>query len=179
MEDHRLSPTAYVILGMLGLGARTGYDVKGIVDQSTRFFWNASYGQIYPDLSRLEQLGLVKGKLAPTGGRKRKEYELTAAGRRALVEWAAGPADMPVLRDESLLKLFFADALPLEQALEQIRSRRAGHEEFLAFLRQVEAESTGELPFANLVLQYGIEYAEFNIEWCRRQEKRLHEREAA
>jgi DNA-binding PadR family transcriptional regulator len=69
--DAALSPTAYVILGMLGLGARTGYDVKGIVDQSTRFFWAASYGQIYPELSRLEELGLVTGRLAPTGGRKR------------------------------------------------------------------------------------------------------------
>ena len=46
----RLNGTAYVILGMLGLGARTGYDIKRIVDQSTRFFWAASYGQIYPEL---------------------------------------------------------------------------------------------------------------------------------
>jgi PadR family transcriptional regulator AphA len=56
-----LSPTAYVVLGMLNLGARTGYDIKGIVDRSTRFFWAASYGQIYPELNRLEHAGLVKG----------------------------------------------------------------------------------------------------------------------
>ena len=179
MDDGQLSATAFVALGMLGLGARTGYDIKAAVDDSTRFFWNASYGQIYPDLKRLEQAGLVTGKHAPTGGRKRKEYELTDAGREALVAWAAGPADMPVLRDESLLKLFFADALPREDALEQLRRRRAGHEEFLAFLRQLEARSTGKLPFANLVLEYGIEYAEFNIDWCDRQERRLKEKEAA
>ena len=41
-----LSPTAYVILGMLRLGKRTGYDMKQLVDRSTRFFWAASYGQI-------------------------------------------------------------------------------------------------------------------------------------
>jgi len=62
-----LAPTAYVILGMLGLGARTGYDIKRVVDQSTRFFWAASYGQIYPELRQLEKDGLVTGKLAPTG----------------------------------------------------------------------------------------------------------------
>jgi PadR family transcriptional regulator AphA len=179
MDAAALSPTAYVILGMLGLGARTGYDVKSTVDQSTRFFWAASYGQIYPELSRLEALGLVTGKLAPTGGRKRKEYELTTAGRKALVAWVSGPARMPELRDESLLKLFFSDAVPREQALDQLRMRRAGHEEFLEFLRRVEAETTGKHALANLVLEYGIDYAEFNIEWCKRQERRLGEKQAA
>jgi DNA-binding PadR family transcriptional regulator len=179
MEDGHLSPTAYVILGMLGLGARTGYDIKGIVDKSTRFFWAASYGQIYPELRQLEQDGLVTGKLAPTGGRKRKEYELTDAGREALASWAAAPPQMPELRDENLLKLFFADALPLEEALEQLRMRRAGHEEFLAILKEIEALPGEDPPFVDLVLQYGIEYAEFNIEWCKRQEARLKEKEAA
>ncbi len=174
-----LSPTAYVVLGMLGLGAKTGYDIKGIVDRSTRFFWAASYGQIYPELRRLEQAGLVKGKLAPTGGRKRKAYELTAAGRRALVEWAAAPPSMPELRDENLLKLFFADMLPPEQALEQLRMRRLGHEQFLAFLREIDARPGVDPTFVGLVLQYGIEYAEWNIEWCKKHERRLAGEEAA
>ena len=41
-----LSNTAYVILGMLRHGERSGYEIKQAVDQSTRFFWAASYGQI-------------------------------------------------------------------------------------------------------------------------------------
>ncbi len=179
MDNERLSPTAYVVLGMLGLGARTGYDIKGVVDRSTRFFWAASYGQIYPELRQLEKDGLVTGKLAPTGGRKRKEYELTDAGRKALAEWAAAPPEMPELRDESLLKLFFADALPREQALEQLRMRRAGHEAFLGLLKEIDARPGDDATFVGLVLQYGIEYAEFNIDWCKRQEQRLKEKEAA
>ena len=174
-----LSPTAFVVLGMLGLGARTGYDIKGIVDRSTRFFWAASYGQIYPELRRLEQAGLVTGKLAPTGGRKRKEYELTAAGRKALTEWAAAPPQIFELRDENLLKQVFADNLPREQALAQIRMRRAGHEEFLAILEEVDARPGEDPTFVALVLDYGIAYAKFNIDWCERWEKRLDEKEAA
>jgi PadR family transcriptional regulator AphA len=178
MKD--LSSTAYVILGMLGLGARTGYDVKNIVDRSARFFWAASYGQIYPELRRLEQAGLVDGKSVPSGGRKRREFTLTAKGREALQEWLAQPAGMPELRDESLLKLFFGDALPREQALEQLRRRRGGHEDFLGFLREVQARPGGEdPPFVDLILRYGIAYAEFNVDWCRREEKRLSRKEAA
>jgi DNA-binding PadR family transcriptional regulator len=41
-----LSATAYVILGMLAWRPMSGYDVKAIVDKSTRHFWAASYGQI-------------------------------------------------------------------------------------------------------------------------------------
>jgi len=177
--NRELSGASYVVLGMLGLGARTGYDIKGIVDKSTRFFWAASYGQIYPELRRLEREGLVRGKLAPTGGRKRKTYELTAEGRRVLLDWAAGEPRMPELRDENLLKLFFADLLPREQALEQLRMRRRGHQEFLALLRMIEEEAGDDVSFTSLVLQYGIEYAEWNIEWCRKHERRLAAKEAA
>ena len=168
-----LSGTAYVILGMLGLGAKTGYDVKGIVDRSTRFFWAASFGQIYPELRRLEEAGLVEGTSSPTGGRRRTEYRLTPAGRAELVRWLALPADMPELRDENLLKLFFADALPLEQALEQLRLRRSGHEQFDALLREIDARPGEDPPFVDLVLRYGIAYAEFNVAWCEEQEARL------
>ena len=178
-ERPELSGTAYVVLGMLGLGAETGYDIKSAVDKSTRFFWAASYGQIYPELSRLERAGLVEGKDASAGRRKRKAYQLTPAGRRALAEWAAASPRMPELRDENLLKLFFADLIPKEQALEQVRMRRRGHEEFLALLRQIEAGVRDGFSFSNLVLQYGIEYAEWNIEWCQRHERRLAERQAA
>src|SRR5204862_7708103 len=75
-----LSPTAKVVLGMIASGARTGYDIKRTVERSTAFFWGASYGQIYPELERLERGGLVKGKVV-AGGRARREYSVTAKGR--------------------------------------------------------------------------------------------------
>jgi len=177
----KLSRTAYVILGMLGFGAGSGYDIKTAVDRSTRFFWAASYGQIYPDLARLEKAGLVAGKSSPTGARKRKEYTLTEAGRAELVRWLEAPASPPELRDENLLKLFFADALPVDQALEHVRERRLIHEEFLAILREIAPPPGTDPPFADVVLRYGIAYAEFNVAWCEEQEARLRDaaREAA
>jgi len=176
MEPTAITP---VILGLLASRPRSGYDIKAVVDRSTRFFWAASYGQIYPELRRLEKAGLVEGRNAPSGGRRRREFELTAKGREELLRWLADPAAMAELRDESLLKLFFADALPLEQALEQLRVRRQGHEEFLAFLREVDARPGDDPPFVDLVLRYGIAYAEFNVEWCKREEKRLSRKEVA
>ena len=106
-----LSGTAYVILGMLSLGAQTGYDIKRIVDHSIRFFWAASYGQIYPELAGSRTQAWSRGS-SPTGARKRKEYRLTDQGRAELTALARAAAEMMELRDENLLKLFFADALP-------------------------------------------------------------------
>ena len=79
-----LGPTAYVVLGMLRREPRSGYEIKQAVDRSTRFFWAASYGQIYPELAKLAEAGLVEGDEQPTGGRKRTVYRLTDAGRAEL-----------------------------------------------------------------------------------------------
>ncbi len=87
-----LNRTAYVILGMLRLGRRTGYEIKGLVDISTRFFWAASYGQIYPELANLEELGLIAGRPDESDRRRRREYELTPAGEAALHEWLTSDA---------------------------------------------------------------------------------------
>jgi len=63
-------PTAYVILGMVSREPRSGYEIKSLVDNTTRFFWAASYGQIYPELKRLSEAGLVEGVDAPRGDRE-------------------------------------------------------------------------------------------------------------
>src|SRR6187397_2444440 len=95
-----------VVLGLLSLGPRSGYDIKTVVDRSTRFFWAASYGQIYPELRRLESAGLVAGDDAPNGRRARRVYELTDAGRAELERWLLGTDTTVELRDENLLRLF-------------------------------------------------------------------------
>src|SRR5919112_3873013 len=124
MAARGISPTGYVVLGMLRLGVQTGYDIKQIVDNSTRFFWAASYGQIYPELKRLSEAGLVVGRDVPTGGRKRTVYEITPDGEEELRAWLRQEPETFEMRDEGLLKLFFADALPREEALAILRSMR-------------------------------------------------------
>ena len=52
-----MSATAYVILGMFRGAPKSGYEIKAAVDDSTRFFWAASYGQIYPELNGSPRLG--------------------------------------------------------------------------------------------------------------------------
>jgi PadR family transcriptional regulator, regulatory protein AphA len=168
-----------VVLGLLAHGPRSGYDIKTVVDRSTRFFWAASYGQIYPELRRLEREGLVEGEQAPRGGRDRRVYKLTPAGKEALVEWLLGDSVTIELRDESLLRLFFADALPHEQALLLLEGRKRGHEEYLEILRAIDARPGADPTFVDLVLRWGIEFNEWGARWCEEQLKRLRAKKAA
>jgi PadR family transcriptional regulator AphA len=169
-----LSATAYVILGMLRDGARTGYEIKAAVDETTRFFWAASYGQIYPQLRQLAEAGLVKGAPAPQGARKRTVYTLTAAGRKELRRWLEQPPETFELRDEGLLKLFFSGGSSPESAAVALAAKRRHHEEKLEKLRAIEplARESSD-PFPYLVLRYGVELSEWTIEWCKRAEREL------
>jgi DNA-binding PadR family transcriptional regulator len=174
-----LSKTACVILGMLRLGRRTGYEIKALVDVSTRFFWAASYGQIYPELARLEERGLIVGERDPSDGRRRTTYELTPAGDAALQEWLTSGSSLHLeLRHEGFLKLFFSDVLAPDEQLDQIRRIRAEHERVAEELRAIEpraraaAERRGTR-FPYLTLEWGIAYEDFLVDWCRQAEARL------
>src|SRR5215813_124139 len=113
-----LSPTAYVILGMVRKEPRSGYEIKALVDETTRFFWAASYGQIYPELKRLSEAGLVEGSDAPRGERKRTVYAITDDGLNELKDWLRRPPETREMREEGLLKLFFSGVIAPEEAVE-------------------------------------------------------------
>jgi DNA-binding PadR family transcriptional regulator len=169
-----LTATGRVILGMLALGKRTGYEIKQFVDRSTRHFWAASYGQIYPELRRLEEQGLVVGRPEPSGGRARTVFELTELGTAALERWLRSDTEpLFELRDEGMLKLFFSDTEAPGRRIEHVRAIRARHEHKLAQLRGVEAEIRQGRPGPYLTLQLGIAIHEFICEWCAATERRL------
>jgi DNA-binding PadR family transcriptional regulator len=160
---------------MIGLGKRTGYDIKQLVDRSVRYFWAASYGQIYPELRRLEEQGLITGRSEPSGGRARTVYDLTAAGRQALQDWLNGESSVGwEVRDEGMLKLFFSDFTDAEHRLENVRSMRAVQEGKLQQLKQVRASDPPDRTGGpGLTLELGIGITEWLIDWCRATEERL------
>jgi PadR family transcriptional regulator AphA len=178
-----LSKTAYVILGMLRLGKRTGYEIKSLVDVSTRFFWAASYGQIYPEFARLEQAGLIRAEPVVSDSRGRKAYTLTEAGEAALRDWLLSPEALHLeLRHEGALKLFFSDALPPVERIEPVRQMRAAHEQVLQQLEAITPNEDVDAADAGaplLCLEWGIAYQEFMIDWCSKMERRLGVEEPA
>ena len=169
-----LSGTARVILGMLRIQPMSGYEIKQAVDQSTRFFWAASYGQIYPELRRLAREGLIEGEQAARGARRRTVYSLTSKGEEALSAWLEEPPEPPELRFEGLLKLFFLRPDERETARLHLQSMRRQNSAVLRRLREIEPAARA-LPDGSqlLVLRSGITAFEAVEGWLDDAESRL------
>ncbi|MBA3305229.1 MAG: PadR family transcriptional regulator [Thermoleophilaceae bacterium] len=172
-----LSATARLLLGMIGVkGRRTGYEIKRLVEVSTRFFWAASPGQIYPELRRLESAGLLTRSEEPHGGRARNVYAVTEQGEHALLEWLTESAAPTFeLRNEALLKLFFADALSTEEQIEVVRAMRANHEAILDGIRKATPPYRPDRKFGYISWLYGLGLHGWVVDWCKQLERDLAE----
>ncbi len=172
-----LSNTAYVILGALHERPRSGYDIKAFADMSTRHFWAVSYGQLYPELKRLLDDGLIESEDQPTGSRQRTLYRLTPLGEGALADWVSDTGIRSCeFRDEMLVRLFFSDAVDLEKRLELARNMAARHRaqaSGLCRLGESGAAKQQENPMHEEVLRFGVELHEFLTGWYERLAARL------
>src|SRR5829696_6256812 len=103
----RLTDTSYAVLGLLDLcGPATPYQLKQLAQVSIFHFWAIPHTQIYTECARLAEAGLLDER-REEGGRRRRIYQPSPAGRKALREWRADPeTDLYELRDPGLLKLF-------------------------------------------------------------------------
>ncbi len=177
----KLRPHAYLTLGMLGLGARSGYAIKKAADLSTRFFWPTSLAQVYPELARLENHGLVTRREDPHGARARSAYEITQEGEAALLAWLRSytPESTPLqFRDEGLVRLFFADGLPDEDQLALVRRLRQRsqnantymHSEIIPLAEALEPNGTR---YPALVARLGADTYAYAEQWLARLEAHL------
>ena len=175
----KLRPPAYLVLGMLRLGARSGYAIKKAADVSTRFFWPTSLAQVYPELARLERAGLVSRREDPHGARARAAYEVTEAGEAALLDWLRSPTRTPLqFRDEGVLRLFFADALPhadrlaLVRAMRERAARAVAHmdEQILPLAEELDHAGTH---FPLVVARMGRDGYAYGVDWLARLEEEL------
>jgi len=160
MQEPRLTPTSYIVLGFVDwAGEATPYQLKRMVARSVGNFWTLQHAQLYTEPDRLAGAGYLTEE-RERGGRRRKQYRITDKGRDALAEWRAEPTDaIPELRSPALLKLFFG-ADPAELAPLQLES----HRRKLAEYEEIRESAT--LPEGpRLALEAGIANERQQIEW--------------
>jgi len=169
----RESTSRFAILGVLSLGAMSGYDVKKLIERSIAHFWNESYGQIYPVLNRLAAEGFAARRREKQRGKPdRHVYSLTEKGRGELARWLAVPARYEPFRSELLLKLFLGDAGRAADSIAQIEhyeaTQRGLLETYLGIERRLREEMAGhpQLPFSLVTLHYGLYRCRATLAWC-------------
>jgi PadR family transcriptional regulator AphA len=168
-----LSTSSYALLGLLAISEMSGYDLKAFADRSLRHFWAVSYGQIYPELRQLEQLGLVESEEAAVGGRRRTLYRITARGREELEEWLAEPVEVAMeVRDELLLRFFLSDEGSAEDRERLLQAMVRRHEDMARKLAGHRPVLAGKGDSARLqVLDFGVAFHEFCAGWFDRLRK--------
>ena len=79
-----------LLLAVLAAGPAHGYAVIEALKAGSSGHFDLPTGTVYPALHRLENLGLVRSTWSAPGGRRRRTYELTAAGAATLAQERAG-----------------------------------------------------------------------------------------
>ena len=132
--------TRYVILGLLNENPMSGYDLKKIIDLRFKYFWNESFGQIYPGLEKLVKEKLVTKAIDRENKKKRSVYSITEKGKSELLKWLSRPVDTELMRFEILLKVYFGNLLEKTDLDKHISAFRSKHTQNLEIIKQFEEE---------------------------------------
>ncbi len=111
-------------LGILSLGDATGYEIKKRFGTRYSHFFAASFGSIYPALTRLTDEGLVSYiEHAQAKRPDKKVYSITPAGRLAFFDALRESPGRDRVRSEFFAMLMFADLMPTRRIAELMDER--------------------------------------------------------
>jgi DNA-binding PadR family transcriptional regulator len=174
-----MTTLGYAILGLLSRDELSGYDVAGRMRARVGHFWEARHSQIYPELARLEEGGLVTHWVVEQRDRPdKKVYRITPSGLEALERWVTEPPATRPARDELVLKAYSLWLAEPGKAVALYRDQERRHEEKLLEYEDImawmekewgeEVLRTDSPRFASYAtLQRGIIYERGYAEWCR------------
>ncbi len=170
-------------MALLGLliseGTASGYILAKSFSGSLDHVWKASHSQIYPELVKMVDAGLVEvsEEHQPRGA---KYYTATAAGRAELERWMLEVEPARSVRNEIALRSFLLSLLTPEQAiylLEREIEHYGTRTEQLNELRKALAESPGQgFGYFSAELGFRISRAIYEwAEWARSETERQEE----
>jgi PadR family transcriptional regulator, regulatory protein PadR len=73
-----------LLLAIVAGGPMHGYGIIEALRERSEGTFVLPEGTVYPALHRLEEAGLLASRWSDTSGRRRREYEISGAGREAL-----------------------------------------------------------------------------------------------
>lgn len=171
-----VSVLGYALLCLLVRGPSTGYDLASRLRRPVGYYWTARHSQIYGELARLLDAGLVDYEAASgPGPREKKTYTITTLGRRTLADWLVRPPAPRAPRDELVLKTYAVGAAEPNQMARLYREmadeyaeRLAQYRGMLADLTDAGAADRRHPQFGNYAtLRLGLATEEQRVAWCR------------
>lgn len=158
----------YLILSLLSRAPTHGYDLLHTYeDMFSLVLPPLNAGQIYTTLSRMERDGLVQKFEVPQDGKPDKWiYELTDAGKQALLDWFTEPISGPRIKDNFFLKLVSAQTSQLIKPRKLIEEQRAQYLQALHDLNTLSLQPEINQDASKLLLTRGaILHLKADLEW--------------
>jgi len=166
--DHPVS-LRIAALGLLAQEPGSGYDLLKHFEKSMANVWPATQSQLYGELNKLADAGLIE--VSDIGPRGRKEYRITEAGRAEVRRWVTDPPDDPSFRSAGLLRVFLLGEVPPEQARDHvvaIAEQADAEVKRLEDLRDsVEWADDDASFYGYAALEHGLRAHTMKAEWAR------------
>jgi len=160
----------YIILGMLMQGEMSGYDLKQRMVECTSYFFDASFGSIYPALKRMEDKGYIIYRETVEGNKFKKMYSITENGKLYFLYWLEKPINFSKANHSYLVNIYFYNLLPIEKATANIRHFVEVLKQHLNELniQKEEAEKMYNIKnnFRYSTIICGTYYFQSIINWC-------------
>ncbi|OKQ00357.1 PadR family transcriptional regulator [Paenibacillus sp. P46E] len=147
-----------VILGILCKKPHSGYEIKRHFEEYFSFFFDASFGTIYPTLSKLEGLNLItKESVRQEGKPDKNVYTITEAGKEHFRSYLVQPAEKEVLRSDFLMHLYFGDMADEETMDTLLREGLQNKRDMYTDLEQKMNQLDSKLsPHQKLCIELGL-----------------------
>jgi PadR family transcriptional regulator AphA len=179
----------YALLAILRVGPMSGYDLQKQFSQSVGHVWHAPDSQIYPELRRMKEAGLVEGEDQVRGERgHRRVYHVTEAGNRAFIDWMQSPTEYQRVRDPAHLRAAYLETVSDDDARQffhgHIAEWESELEQWQGELRHIEAltnpmlvrrlavtaeaDKARTIAYKRLTYEGLVEHALSEIAWARR-----------
>ena len=166
-------PLGQTILVVLSHAPSSGYGVSKRFEDCVGFYWKASQQQIYRELAKMQERGWVSYELVPQAGKPDKKiYAMTEAGLSEFVRWCGEPSEPTPMREDLLVKILASPSVPRSLVIQELRHRRAIHEQglqnCLEMANEFQARSEPKPSEVGnyLTLRRGVRFERAWLDWC-------------
>lgn len=175
------------LLGLLNYTDMTGYDLAKTFQDSLCYFWQAQTSQIYRELNKMEDRGLLSSRIQiQTDKPNKRIYSITEAGKAEFKNWLDSemPDEMEPTRSEVLLRIFFSADRTTDEAIaalkhlvEVYQKRISGLESTGEAINEYKAfaHSEKDMLYWDFTADFGRAHSQMCVEWAKRCIRRLEE----
>jgi DNA-binding PadR family transcriptional regulator len=150
-----------VILGFLYEQPMSGYDIKQMMENSVSYFFDASFGAIYPALRKMEKEGLVEKQVILQEGKPNKNlFAITESGKEEFQQYLNSPINPTIMRSDVLIRIFFAQFTTLGNVEKWLTEERAKNLAMFENLKRIAEKYPNMEQHKRFTLEFGIRQAE-------------------